>query len=107
MDKRNLLEDTESCEGKEDLASNEATSSVQTTSSSLSAVCVCMGRQWLSFEEREVISEGQCLTDNHMNYIQDLIQVQVTTIRGLLNTLLVSRPCACTLAHRDLRKSLL
>ena len=95
MAKLNFLEDGGSCTEKENLASKEATSA-QTTPISASAVWVCMERQSLSYEEKEMIRTGQCLTDNHMNFIEALIQEQFPAIRGLVNTLKASKPCAHT-----------
>ena len=96
MDKLNLLEDDGSCTKSEDLASKETTKGAQSTSSSVSAVWVRIGRQSLSYEEKEVICTGQCLTDNHINYIQGLIREQFPTIRGLTNTLMAATQCAHT-----------
>ena len=97
MDKLSLLEDCSNCTEKEDSASKEATKGVQSAaSSSSSAVWIHMGRQFLTYEEKEVICTKQCLTDNHMNYIQGLIRQQFPTIQGLTNTLMATKPCAHT-----------
>lgn len=55
-----------------------------------------MGRHSLSYEDKELICTGQCLTDNHMNFIQGLIQKQFPTIAGLTNTLMMAKAYTCT-----------
>ena len=82
MDKLNPLEDGGNYTEKEVPASKKAMKSAQSTSTSASAVWVRMEKQLLSlsYEEKEEICPGQCLTDYHMNYIQALIREQFPTI---------------------------
>ena len=54
------------------------------------AIWVRFGRHSLDIAEKEIIFVGQCLTDNHINFIHALLKNQFPHIGGLINTLTVN-----------------
>ena len=45
----------------------------------------------LSFEDKEIIDTGMELTDRHIQYAQQLVEIQFSTIGGLCSTLLQTK----------------